>query len=175
MHFRKSKNLCVALSVLALSGCAATPDLTKYSANTYSANQLNQVQEVKTVELLSVLGARVAIDNSANAEKNAKAGAVFGALLGAALAVAGGDNNPNARAAAGGAIGAGIGSAAGASTPTVLYEEGVTLTYIYDGRALSSTQVGKACEFKPGPAVMVNTGKENETRIQPNAVCEVKK
>lgn len=166
----KVRTLGLAIAVL-LSGCATQQDLSRYSANTYSPSQLNRVQEVKTVDLISILPARVAVDNTANAKRNADTGALMGALLGAALG-ARSNSRSSSNALLGGAVGAGVGSAAGASTPTVIYQEGVSLTYVYGGRPLSSTQVGKQCEFKPGPAVMVNTeGNANETRIQPNAVC----
>ena len=102
----------------------------------------------------------------------------MGTLIGAALGAKTNNNNPRRQTTntvLGAAVGAGVGSAAGASTPTVVYEEGVSLTYVYGGRPLSSTQVGKQCEFKPGAAVMVSTdGNANETRIQPNAVCGVR-
>ncbi|MDI4463003.1 hypothetical protein E7V43_23185, partial [Escherichia coli] len=41
-------------------------------------------------------------------------------------------------------------------------------------RGLTSTQVGKACQFTTGLAVLIST-KDNETRIQPNATCPEKK
>ena len=167
----------IVASAFAITACATRPDLSQHSANTYDTSQLNQVQVVKTVEIISVLAARVAVDNTAQANRNSSAGALIGAILGAALgATTHNHDHLSAAVAAGGAIGAGLGAAAGASTPTVIYDEGVTLTYIHEGIALSSTQVGKSCEFKPGLAVMVSAqNKENETRIQPNSVCEMKK
>ena len=171
---RTEIGLGVSIALLS-AGCATKPDLSQHSANTYGAHQLNQTQEVKTIEILSVLTARVAVDNTANAKRQAAAGAMMGAIIGAAL---GGTNNrrPGAAAALGGSVGAGIGSAAGASTPTVIYQEGVTLTYVSEDKTLSSTQIGKACEFKPGVAVMVKTmNQANETRIQPNSVCPEEK
>lgn len=170
----KIKVLIMLLGALA-SGCATHQDLSRYSANTYDPSQLNKVQNVKTVDLISILPARIAVDNTANAKRNAETAALIGALAGAALGA--NANRSNARkqgatTAVGGAVGAGVGAAVGSSTPTVIYEEGVSLTYMFEGAPLSSTQIGKQCEFKPGPAVMVSTeGKANETRIQPNAVC----
>ena len=174
----RNLNSAVLLGIsiaLLTAGCATNTDLSQHSANTYGAHQLNQTQEVKTIEILSVLTARVAVDNTANAKRQAEVGAMMGAIIGAAL----GSTNkrrPGATSALGGAAGAGIGSAVGAATPTVIYQEGVTLTYVSADKTLSSTQVGKACEFKPGLAVMVKTmSQANETRIQPNSVCPEEK
>jgi outer membrane lipoprotein SlyB len=170
----KTKILTVVVCALA-SGCATQQDLSRHSASTYDPSQLNKVQNVKTVDLISVLPARVAVDNSANAKRNAETAALIGALAGAALGANANTSNARKRGATtavGGAVGAGVGAAVGSATPTVIYEEGVSLTYMFEGKPLSSTQIGKQCEFKPGPAVMVSTeGKANETRIQPNAVC----
>jgi len=175
MTKRIKTSVAIASAAILASGCATRADLSQHSASTYGVNQLNKVQEVKTVDLLSILPARVAVDNSANAKRNAEAGALIGAIIGAALGSRN-DRYSGSTAAAGAAVGAGLGGAAGASTPTVIYEEGVTLTYVHQGRTLSSTQVGKTCEFKPGLAVMVSTsGNSDETRIQPNSVCEVVK
>jgi hypothetical protein len=45
--------------------------------------------------------------------------------------------------------------------------DGVTITYKLNEQLLSSTQVGKMCEFQSGTAMMISTT-GNETRIQPN-------
>lgn len=46
-----------ALGALVLSGCAN--DGTAYRADTYSVGQVNQVQEVRTVEIIAINPARV--------------------------------------------------------------------------------------------------------------------
>jgi len=171
-----SSYLMALLALTGLVGCATKPDLSQHAANTYTAAHLNRVQEVKTVELIGIIPARVAVDNSANARRNAETGALMGALIGAAVGANSTRNRYGTGTAVGTATGAGVGSAAGASTPTVIYESGVTLTYVMNGRTLSSTQIGKQCEFKPGLAVMVTTvSGSGETRIQPNAACPTEK
>ena len=55
-----------ALGALVLSGCAN--DGTAYRADTYSVGQVNQVQEVRTVEIIAINPARVAVPNSDNRE-----------------------------------------------------------------------------------------------------------
>ena len=57
----------IALSLaaaLALAGCAN--DGTRYRADTYYAGQVNQVQEVNTVQIIAVNAARVAVPNDDN-------------------------------------------------------------------------------------------------------------
>ena len=49
-------------AVLALSGCAN--DNARYRADVYGPGSLNQAQAVKTVEILSVQTARIALPNS---------------------------------------------------------------------------------------------------------------
>ncbi|MDS0093363.1 hypothetical protein QU614_24230, partial [Enterobacter hormaechei subsp. xiangfangensis] len=51
---------------------------------------------------------------------------------------------------------------------------GVSLTYKDGTKLFTSTQVGKPCQFTTGLAVVIST-KNNETRIQPNTTCPVKK
>ncbi|ETC18838.1 hypothetical protein CFSAN001590_22790, partial [Salmonella enterica subsp. enterica serovar Cerro str. CFSAN001590] len=70
-----------AASMSALSGCQSNAD--QYAADVYDAGQLNSKQETKTVNIISVLPAKVAVDNT----QNKQAAQTFGAILGA---VAGG-------------------------------------------------------------------------------------
>jgi outer membrane lipoprotein SlyB len=72
----------------------------------------------------------------------------------------------------GGVGGGAVGALAGSLVPDKTLVDGVSLTYVENGKTLNSAQVGKACEFKPGPAIGVSTG-PNETRIQPNDTCPV--
>ena len=141
----------IALSLaaaLALAGCAN--DGTRYRADTYYAGQVNQVQEVNTVQIIAV-------------------NAILGAIAGAAI---GNHNNHSTSSRvmgglAGGAVGGLAGDAVGGSSSTS-YTDGVQIVFrTASGKVLQSAQVGRPCEFKTGTAVMVSPP-PNEARIQPN-------
>lgn len=89
---------------------------------------MNSKQETKTVNIISVLPAKVKVDNKANKE----AAQTFGAVLGA---VAGGVAGYNVKgtstlgAVAGGTGGAALGAAAGSLVSDKTIVEGVSLTY----------------------------------------------
>jgi len=148
----------IALSLaatLALAGCAN--DGTRYRADTYYAGQVNQVQEVNTVQIIAVNAARVAVPNDDNRDTARMTGAILGAI--ASARVMGG--------LAGGAVGGLAGDAVGGSSSTS-YTDGVQIVFrTASGKVLQSAQVGRPCEFKTGTAVMVSPT-PNEARIQPN-------
>ena len=164
------KKLALPLSLLAaftLAGCQSTGE--DYAADVYDSSQVNTKQETKTVKIIAVLPAKVAVANTAKKE----AAQTFGAILGA---VAGGivGHNVGSGSGLGTAAGAVGGGAAGAAAGTMVSDktlvEGVSLTYQEDTKVYTSTQVGKACQFTTGLAVMISTA-YNETRIQPNGRC----
>lgn len=64
------------LVALSLSGCQSNAD--PYAADVYGVAQLNDKQETKTVNIISILPAKVAVDNTANKQ----AAQTFGAILG---------------------------------------------------------------------------------------------
>lgn len=164
---RAATALITALTTLGLAGCA-TPGA-ENQANVYDASQVNQAQEVKTVNILAVFPAKVKVSNAKNRQTAQIVGGVLGALAGGVI----GNNigHPGAaNTAAGGAIGGAAGVAAGSLVDSEVLVDGVSITYELDGRTLNSTEVGRACEFLPGKAVLFSTG-GNETRIQPNAQC----
>lgn len=151
-----------------VTGCATTGE--SLQANVYRAGQVNQVQEAKTVKILAVLPAKVEVDNSAAKKQAEIGGAVIGALLGGAI------GNRSKRQGSGtvGAVGgAAAGAAAGSMVGDKVLVDGVSLTYVYNNRTLNSAQVGRACEYQPGTAVMISTS-PTETRIQANATCPPK-
>lgn len=160
----------LATSISLLSGCQSNAD--EYAADVYDAAQLNSKQETKTVNIISVLPAKVAVDNKANKE----AAQTFGAIIGA---VAGGVAGHNVGSGSGlgtaaGAVGGGaVGAAAGTLVKDKSIVDGVSLTYKDGTKLLTSTQVGKSCQFTTGLAIVITT-KNNETRIQPNTTCPVK-
>ena len=132
------------------TGCASDGSL--YRSDVYTAPMVNQAQEVKTVEIIAVVPARVAVTNSDNRTDARNVGMLLGAIAGAVIANQGSHSTSNkiAGGLAGGAIGGLAGQAAGGGN-----------------RMFNSAQVGQVCEFKTGTAIMVSPS-PNETRIQPN-------
>ena len=171
MKLKKCTLALVLVASFSLVGCQSNAD--SYAADVYSTGQLNTKQETKTVNIISVLPAKVAVDNTANKQAAQTFGAVLGAVAGG---VAG--HNVGSRSALGtaaGAVGGGaVGAAAGSLVKDKVLVEGVSLTYKEDTKIFTSTQVGSACQFTTGLAVVIST-QNNETRIQPNATCPVKK
>ena len=75
---------CGALSAaLLLAGCAN--DGTAYRSDVYWAGQVNQAQEVKTVQIIAVMPARITVDNRRDRSDSATMGTILGALAGAAV------------------------------------------------------------------------------------------
>ncbi len=160
------KNL-IALALVtsvALVGCQSTGE--QYKASTYKADQVNQRQEAKTVNIIAVVPSKIEIDNTESKETAMKAGAILGGIAGALIGGGGGRYNYGAGALGGGLVGAGAGS----MVSDKKLVDGVTLTYSENKKIFTSTQVGLNCEFKPGIALVVMTT-TNETRVQPNATC----
>jgi len=171
MLFKKTLCAATLLSCFSLMGCQSNADY--LAADVYSAGQVNAKQKTKTVTILSVLPAKVAVDNS----ENKKAAQTFGAVLGAVAGGVAGHNiesGSTLNTVAGGVGGGAIGAAAGSLVKDKVLVEAVTLSYKEGKHVFSSTQVGKSCMFTPGLAVIISMGK-NETRIQPNATCPEKK
>ncbi len=158
----------ITVTAMTLSGCATTGE--GLQANVYKAGQVNQVQEAKTVKILAVLPAKVEVDNSAAKRQAEVGGAILGALLGAA---AGNRSSRPGTGTVGAVGGAAAGAAAGSMVSDKVLVDGVSLTYVYNNRTLNSAQVGRACEYQPGVAVMISTS-PTETRIQANATCPPK-
>lgn len=161
--------LTALTSSLVLSGCANV-SFEDLGADVYDTTQLNTKQETKTVTILSVLPAKVLVDNKENKQMAQAAGAILGGITGAVL----GYQHSNLAAAAAGAAGATGGAVAGSMVKDKVQVEGVSLTYKQGSKVYTSTQAGRKCQFKPGLAVVITT-KANETRIQPNSECPAKK
>lgn len=159
--------IAAAVAIISLVGCAATGE--NLQANVYKAGQVNQTQEAKTVQILAVMPAKIEVDNADQKKAAQVGGAILGAVLGAAAGGAS-KNNPGAATAGGAVAGAAVGGAAGSLVKDKVLVDGVSLTYVFKGKTLNSAQVGKACEFAPGMAVMISTS-PTETRIQPNKEC----
>lgn len=161
---KKTWMLC-AIPALILAGCAN--DGSVYRSDVYSSSMVNQAQEVKTVEIIAVMPARIAVSNSSERSDGLNTGAILGALAGAATGLLVSDHSDAviAGTVAGGALGGLAGrSAAGKSQNLV---DGVQITFKQNGKIYTSAQVGQLCEFRTGTAIMVSPS-PNATRIQPN-------
>lgn len=170
MKLKTSCALLALSSSLFLSGCMNNAD--QYAADVYNPTQLNQKQESKTVNIISILPAKVAVDNKENKEMAQTVGTILGTVAGAA----GGYNlghGSKAGAVAGGAAGAATGAAAGSLVKDKVLVHGVSLTYKEGSKIYTSTQVGETCQFQPGIALVISM-EQGETRIQPNAACPKK-
>ena len=154
----------VILFCLTISACTTTGD--KYRASSYRSTQVNQKQAAEVIEIIAILPAQVEVDNTEAQKKRQILGAILGAAGGAAIGNAVGGNNT----AAGGLLGGAAGAVVASTTENTVLVEGVTLTFVQDSKTYSSSRVGRACEFKPGRAVMISM-RADETRIQPNNSC----
>ncbi|HCN5580654.1 TPA: glycine zipper 2TM domain-containing protein [Escherichia coli] len=155
------------LAAFVLSGCQSTAE--HLAADVYDTTQVNSKQETEMITIISVLPAKIAVDNKENKEAAQTFGAVVGAVAGGVI----GHNTKSGSklATTAGAVGGtALGAAAGSLVKDKTIVEGVSLTYKEGTKVYTSTQVGRTCQFAPGLAAMIST-KENETRIQPNATC----
>ncbi|EKP0294985.1 hypothetical protein ABR850_03015 [Aeromonas veronii] len=168
MNIASKKSLFLIPLSIMLVGCQATGN--QYAGNVYDTTQVNQKQEARTVKIISVMPAQIAVDNTQAKEATKTFGALLGAVAGGAIGYNSGSGKSTAGTAAG-AIGGGVlGAATGHLVDDKVLVEGVTLSYSEDDKIFSSTQVGKQCEYQPGIALIVST-QYNETRIQPNTAC----
>ena len=128
---------------------------------------VNQAQQVRTVEILSIGNAQVAVSNTDNRSDAKTIGTILGAIAGAAIGSH--NNHDTASRVLGGLAGGAVGNIAGGAVggDRTSYVDGVQLTFRYNNKLYNSAQVGRVCEFKPGLAVMISTT-PTETRIQPN-------
>ena len=157
--------LCAALTVALLAGCVT--DGSMYRSDVYTAGQVNQMQEVRTVEIIAVQSARVAVGNTEDRTDARNIGMILGAIAGAAI---GNHNNHSTSARvmgglAGGALGGIAGQSVGGNRQELV--NGVQITFRDGNKLYNSAQVGQVCEFKTGTAIMVSQS-PTETRIQPN-------
>jgi outer membrane lipoprotein SlyB len=165
----QSKAITMRLKILTLStlallaGCAQPgADL---AANVYQGDQVNQVQNAKVIDILSLSPARVEVSNAQNQKTAEVAGGLLGALAGGVTG-----NQLGHATGAGLLVGGVAGAAAGSLVPASTLVDGVTIGYTEAGNTLTSTQVGEMCQFQMGKALVVST-QQNETRVQPNATC----
>ncbi len=162
----KKITIATVVGSMILAGCA-TPGM-ENRADSYSATEVNQRQEVRTIEILTILPARVQVSNEQNKQAAQLTGTVLGALAGAAV---GGATGPGGwgRTGAGTVAGGVVGAAAGSMVSDKVMVDGVQIAYRDGKKSFISAQVGRVCEFKPGMAMMI--GSDTTTRVQPNAQC----
>ncbi len=169
MFNKKSRRLALTsalLATFALAGCQTSGN--DYRSDVYTTNQVNQAQEVMSVNIIAINPAQIRVRN-ANQESLETTGAILGAVIGGVLGNQAHHHRTASRlggAAAGAYAGSTVANAFNNEGQTVV--EGVQLIYkLKNGRMLQSAQVGRLCEFSLGPAIMVMPS-QGETRIQPN-------
>ena len=165
-----NKIILAAAVATILTGCAATGE--NLQANVYKAGQVNLAQAARTIKIITVLPAKIEIDNAEQKKKAQIGGALLGALAGG---LGGGYGRLGGLGTAGTTIGGGAaGAAIGSLVDDKVLVDGVTIAYSENGKMFTTAEVGKLCQFAPGNTIIVSTA-PNETRIQPNAVCPVEK
>ncbi|MBV8093728.1 MAG: hypothetical protein JO110_10930 [Acetobacteraceae bacterium] len=134
--------------------------------------QVNTRQHAEVVNILAILPAKVKVSNAENQRTAQIVGGLIGALAGAGLGAGLGHHYTLAAGTVGAAGGGVFGAAAGSLVPDQVLVDGVSITYTDHGNTFNSAQVGRACEYKQGQAIMVATS-PTDTRIQPNNACPV--
>ncbi|RIZ70054.1 MAG: hypothetical protein D0530_08675 [Methylococcales bacterium] len=153
-----------------LSGCAATG--ANLQSNVYRAGQVNTAQAARSIKIITILPAKIEVDNSEQKKQAQVGGAILGALAGG---LGGGFGGLGGLGTTGTTIAGGaVGAAAGSLVSDKILVEGVSIAYSENGKMFTSAQVGRACEYRPGATIIISTS-PTETRIQPNASCPVEK
>lgn len=157
-------------ALLFLSGCSTTQT---NGGNIYSENELNKPQAIDTVTIEKILPAQVKIRDSSAKRRNTAIGGIAGSTIGGAigyqLTKKSRHNKWGTRAALatiGGITGGYIGNSISSD---YRMQEAVTIIYSRNGNRLSSTQEGRACEYRLGQADLVL--QNGLTRVQPNSFC----
>ena len=148
----------LSISVLTLTGCATGQN---YRPNVYRGGQVNQQQAAKTVGIIALSPVQVEVDNTQGKQAAMIGGAVLGAVIGGVL------GNRSRDTGAGIALGGIAGGAGGSLVSNTVLVDGVSISYRDGPYTLNSVQVGRVCEYKFGPAVVISTA-PTETRVQPN-------
>jgi outer membrane lipoprotein SlyB len=160
--------ILTGMSLASLAACAQPG--ADAAANVYSEGQVNTRQKAEVVEILAVMPARVQVSNAQNQRTAQLAGGILGAMAGGGLAAGLGHHYALANGTVGAVGGGAVGVAAGSLVPGQVLVDGVSITYNDHGDTFSSAQVGRACEFVPGRALLISTT-PTETRVQPNTTC----
>ena len=75
----KTKLLVPAVALFALAGCQTNGDM--YRSDVYGSNQVNQAQQVQTVEIIAIQPARVAVNNQSDRNVSQMVGTALGVQL----------------------------------------------------------------------------------------------
>ncbi|PCS23989.1 hypothetical protein [Candidatus Enterovibrio escicola] len=151
------------LSIIVFTGCQATGE--KHRSSSYVLGDINKRQEAKTINIISITEAKVEIDNKEARKNMALVGGLIGSVAGSFI------GHNQGETLTGGALGGIAGATSGLLPSKSVLVDAVTITYSEHNKIYTSTQIGLACEFKPGVALVVST-RTNETRVQPNANCK---
>ena len=158
----------VLATTVALTGCVSDGG-NRYRSDVYSVNNVNRVQRVETITIQSVTPAQIALPRNEGQDRSEITGTIIGAIAGAAIGNHG--HHSTSSRVMGGIAGAALGNLAGNAIGGQVssdYADGVQITWRgKDGNLYQSAQVGRLCEFKVGPALLVapNSG---DARVQPN-------
>lgn len=162
------KLLFTAISVaIVLCGCTSKKD--SLSPDVYKESDVNKRQEIKSIDIVSLEPAKIAINNNKSKNTARVIGGALGAIGGAVVGYNFGSGKSGATVV-GGAVGGTLGGLGGEAMGDEKVVDGITILYEQNGKTYSSTQVGKPCEFKIGVARMVIMD-GSVTKIQPNSVC----
>lgn len=158
------------LASFTLAGCQSNAN--NHAANVYQTNQLNTKQKTKTVNIISILPAKVAVNNSQNKQNAQAFGALIGAVAGSVIShnVKSSSNSKTTASAVGSKA---VSAAASSIVNNKTLVKSVSLTYKKSTKVYTSTQVSKKCQFTTSLAVVITTT-YNKTRIQPNTKCPKK-
>ena len=155
------KKIFALLGMLCVAACSGSPGF-EARPDSFDEGQVNQFQNIKVVFIQKVSSANVIIDHKNSPAPERRGNGLLVDLVMLPVNI-------------GGIVTTGRPVTGGARDGDVAQGVGIVYTTEYDmssptSRWGRSTQVGKPCEYKNGPAELVITP-WNETRIQPNASC----
>jgi hypothetical protein len=151
------------LALIIMYGCSATEK--NLNSTTGKNPQVTNVQTSKSIQIISVLPTKIETDNF-------QAQFAASALSAATRGISGQYGGVGSLGTMGTTIEGGtIGNSTGLMAPDKITVNGVSITYSVNKEIVTSSQTGKACEFKPGPSILDSTADVTKIRILPNATC----
>ena len=171
MQKKISINKFLLIAVLSnLNGCVATEENLVSSAD--KLQSVDNTPPVKSIKIISVLPTKIEVDNS-------QAQFALGVSSAAARGIGGIYGGAGSLGTMGTTIeGGSIGNSTGLAVPDKVLVDGVSISYSFNEKTFTTSQLGRTCEFQPGTTVLLANDNENDvnkTRIQPNATCPVEK
>ena len=133
----------------------------------YKAGQLNQTQNVKSVEIKVIKPVKIEVDNTQGKQAAQVGDNVLGGLLSGAA-------SSRFLKSPVGNVASGVAGSSSALVSNTTLIDGVQLVYAEDNNLKSAVQVAKVCEFKLGAAIAMLSVDGTQTQIQPNndAPCQ---